>query len=49
MQEFYAIKFTFISILRYMYYLCYYVFEGQAQHALGLYMSDNIGCFVIKN
>lgn len=33
MQEFYAIKFTFISILRY--YLCYYVFEGQAQHALG--------------
>lgn len=47
MQEFYAMKFTFISILRY--YLCYYVFEGQAQHALGLYMSDNIGCFVIKN
>lgn len=46
MLEFYAIKFTFISILRY--YLCY-VFEGQAQHALGLYMSDNIGCFVIKN
>lgn len=37
MQEFYAKKFTFISILRY--YLCY-VFEGQAQHALGLYIYE---------